>query len=108
MCSTDQPTWWFRRISGDLRASLPHEPDFLGAAVSEEMGLGKTIEMIALILFHTPVERNAIPPIFNTAADVRVKPVKVRVLLFHPSMAIWVFLSPRVYLLLIGLVAVVL
>ncbi|KAF9520465.1 hypothetical protein BS47DRAFT_1335632 [Hydnum rufescens UP504] len=41
------------------------------------MGLGKTIEVIALILLHTPVHRNMLPLIWNTDLQIWIKPVKV-------------------------------
>ena len=72
-------TWYFNRLSGDLSANPPNTiPAPFGGILAEEPGLGKTVEMIALILLNpAPPEYNPTLTRWDPHASLEVKAVKV-------------------------------
>ncbi|KAF8343895.1 SNF2 family N-terminal domain-containing protein [Cantharellus anzutake] len=70
--------WWYNRLTGDLRneTGRPAEEIFQGGILAESMGLGKTVEVIALILHHPATSRNELPSKYDVSSDFWVKPVK--------------------------------
>jgi E3 ubiquitin-protein ligase SHPRH len=72
-------TWHYNPLSGVLISHPPEEsPVALGGILAEEPGLGKTLEMISLILLHPPDEsRNPTVTRWDPEARLNVKAVKV-------------------------------
>jgi E3 ubiquitin-protein ligase SHPRH len=70
---------WFHRLSGELSPEEPSTPPpALGGILAEEPGLGKTLEMISLILLNPPDEtRNPSVTRWDPEARLDVKAVKV-------------------------------
>lgn len=48
----DDSAWYYNPSLGELRLEAPDEVPFVGGMLCEEMGLGKTVECIAMILHH--------------------------------------------------------
>lgn len=69
--------WFVNHVTGELRTTLPDEPDILGGILAEEPGLGKTLESIALILLNPSVGRNPTNKTWNPEARLYVKEIKV-------------------------------
>ena len=77
--------WWVRvprtevyvhLLSGELTTSRAKaEADVPSAMLAEEMGLGKTVEILALLLERTAPERTSLAPFYDEANEVEVQPV---------------------------------
>lgn len=77
--------WWvrvaraplyFHLLTGELtesRARAQH--DVPSAMLAEEMGLGKTVEILALLLERPALHRNALPSFYDAENEVEVQPV---------------------------------
>ncbi|WFD29578.1 RING-type E3 ubiquitin transferase [Malassezia sp. CBS 17886] len=77
--------WWvrvgasplfFHVLTGELTDDAARAgDDVAGAVLAEEMGLGKTVEILALILQNRAPERNELPAYWDAANEVHVYPV---------------------------------
>lgn len=77
--------WWVRVPRTEVYVHLLHgelttsrakaEADVLSAMLAEEMGLGKTVEILALLLERTAPGRASLMPFYDTANEVEVQPV---------------------------------
>ena len=77
--------WWirvhaslyFHLLTGAMttEAALAAADPIRGAILAEEMGLGKTIEVLALILEHTSRHRHELPSYWDAANEAQVQPV---------------------------------
>ena len=77
--------WWirvhaslyFHLLTGAMttEAALAAADPVRGAILAEEMGLGKTIEVLALILEHTSRHRHELPSYWDAANEAQVQPV---------------------------------
>ena len=77
--------WWirvhaslyFHVLTGAMttEAALAAADPIRGAILAEEMGLGKTIEVLALILEHTSRHRHELPSYWDAANEAQVQPV---------------------------------
>jgi hypothetical protein len=81
--SEEDAVWYYHRLKATLTPDFPTEDrPRPGAILAEEPGLGKTIECISLVL-HNPGEgRNPSTSRWDAKAELDVKVVKVRSLLF--------------------------
>ncbi|KAF8654783.1 hypothetical protein AX16_003438 [Volvariella volvacea WC 439] len=84
-------TWWYNRLSGELSPNRPEELDIpspYGAILAEEPGLGKTVEMIALIMSNpAPPERNPSVSRWDPESKLDVKEVKTTLVVTPPALA---------------------
>ena len=73
----DAPTpLYFHVLTGVLTLSQDlASHDVCSAMLSEEMGLGKTVEILALLLERPAPHRNALEPFYDVANEVMVQPV---------------------------------
>ncbi|KAJ2921288.1 hypothetical protein H1R20_g15804, partial [Candolleomyces eurysporus] len=80
---------WFHRLSGELSPEEPSaSPPALGGILAEEPGLGKTLEMISLILLNPPDEsRNPSVTRWDPEARLDVKAVKTSLIVTPPALA---------------------
>ncbi|WFD42027.1 RING-type E3 ubiquitin transferase [Malassezia psittaci] len=77
--------WWiaientslyFHLLTGELTEDAHRAQNQVRSAMlAEEMGLGKTVEILALLLKHPAVHRNSMASYFDTENDVEVQPV---------------------------------
>lgn len=77
--------WWirvhaslyFHVLTGAMttEAALAAADPVRGAILAEEMGLGKTVEVLALILEHTSRHRHELPSYWDAANEAQVQPV---------------------------------
>lgn len=77
--------WWirvahtelfFNVLSGTLTSDAAvAAADVRGAILAEEMGLGKTVEVLALVLERAAPERSDAPAVWDAGAEVNVHPV---------------------------------
>ncbi|KAG9088482.1 hypothetical protein FRC06_002009, partial [Ceratobasidium sp. 370] len=73
-------TWYYNPLLGELRRTIPDEPPLLGGMLCEEMGLGKTIECITMILHHRALASSTPKPSWrDEEMDVEVTPVNLLV-----------------------------
>lgn len=76
-------TWWFNRLTGELIDEEPVLPEIHGGMLAEEPGLGKTVEIIALILCNpAPPEWNPTLVRWDASACTDAKAVKVCYLVY--------------------------
>ena len=70
--------WFLNRLSGELSEDEPKLPTILGGMLAEEPGLGKTVEIIALILLNpAPPEWKPSLSRWDPISRLDVKAVKV-------------------------------
>lgn len=74
---SDEDWWYFNRVTGNFLPNKPPMRDILGGMLCEEMGLGKTLECIALILLNPPLDRVPSTTSYNTETEIHVSEVKV-------------------------------
>ncbi|WFC97941.1 RING-type E3 ubiquitin transferase [Malassezia yamatoensis] len=77
--------WWiaientslyFHMLTGELTEDVHRAQNQVRSAMlAEEMGLGKTVEILALLLKHPAAHRNNMASYFDTENDVEVQPV---------------------------------
>ncbi|KAL1692669.1 SNF2 family N-terminal domain-containing protein [Schizophyllum commune] len=82
--------FWFNRLSSTISLEEPEENEpALGAILAEEPGLGKTVEMIALILLTKPldIQRNPTQTRWDPEAKVDVRTVKTTLIVTPPTLA---------------------
>ncbi|KAF9007147.1 SNF2 family N-terminal domain-containing protein [Cyathus striatus] len=81
-------TWYYNRLSGALTTEPPSRSENLGAILAEEPGLGKTLEMITLMLINpAPPERNPSVTRWDPVARLDVRAVKSSLIVTPPSLA---------------------
>ncbi|KAJ6581273.1 SNF2 family N-terminal domain-containing protein [Mycena capillaripes] len=80
--------FFINRLSGNIAPTPPDEPVALGAILAEEPGLGKTLEIISLILLN-PASSDRHPGVkrWDPEADVEVKAVKTTLIVTPPALA---------------------
>ncbi|TPX15186.1 uncharacterized protein E0L32_004744 [Thyridium curvatum] len=71
-------------VSRDPSLFAAKESSLRGGILSEEMGLGKTVEMISLILLHQRSVES--PRIFNNYTDADVRPTGATLIITPPSL----------------------
>lgn len=74
-----QPDLYFNCMTASFSSSTAETrtDDVCGALLAEEMGLGKTVEVLALCLHHqAPDDRCAQAAYYNPSSEVEVQPVK--------------------------------
>lgn len=70
-------TWYLNRLSGTLSSTPPPTQPVLGGILAEEPGLGKTLEIITLILLNPAPERNPTMLRWDPEAKLEIKAIKV-------------------------------
>ncbi|KZS95380.1 hypothetical protein SISNIDRAFT_408473 [Sistotremastrum niveocremeum HHB9708] len=79
--------WYFNRVTGALTDKLPTGSVPLGGLLAEEMGLGKTLECLALILLNPSPNRNPTAKKYNSIIDLEIKEVKTTLIVTPQSLA---------------------
>lgn len=76
---SDSSVWYYSPSLGELRAAAPNDPPFRGGMLCEEMGLGKTVECIAMILHHRALALAPLdaPAWWDNDMSIKVTPVHV-------------------------------
>jgi len=70
-------TWYLHRLTGISSPTPPMELRVLGGILAEEPGLGKTLEIIALILLNPAPDRKPSVKRWDPNAQLEVKEIKV-------------------------------
>ncbi|KAJ6485956.1 SNF2 family N-terminal domain-containing protein [Mycena sanguinolenta] len=80
--------FFIHRVTGDVVLTRPDEPPALGAILAEEPGLGKTLEIISLLLLN-PASPDRHPGIkrWDPETDVEVKAIKTTLIVTPPALA---------------------
>ncbi|KAJ7026292.1 SNF2 family N-terminal domain-containing protein [Mycena alexandri] len=80
--------FFMNRLSGNLARTAPEEEVALGAILAEEPGLGKTLEIISLLLLN-PASPDRHPGVkrWDPEANVEVKAVKTTLIVTPPALA---------------------
>ncbi|KAJ7743179.1 SNF2 family N-terminal domain-containing protein [Mycena metata] len=80
--------FFVNRLSGNLSQTAPQEEVALGAILAEEPGLGKTLEIISLLLLN-PASPDRHPGVkrWDPEANVEVKAVKTTLIVTPPALA---------------------
>ncbi|KAJ7746946.1 SNF2 family N-terminal domain-containing protein [Mycena maculata] len=80
--------FYLNRLTGNVASAIPNEPPALGAILAEEPGLGKTLEIIALILLN-PASPDRHPGVtrWDPEAEVEVKTVKTTLIVTPSALA---------------------
>ncbi|KAK4049943.1 hypothetical protein OIV83_003767 [Microbotryomycetes sp. JL201] len=83
-------TFFVNRVQCALAVQDPGQEEGLGASgnglLAEEVGLGKTVEVIALILLHQQPERARLPTYFNAATDTEPQPTGLTLIISPPTL----------------------
>ncbi|KAF7356798.1 SNF2 family helicase [Mycena venus] len=80
--------FFIHRVTGDVTPILPDERPGPGAILAEEPGLGKTLEVIGLILLsRPPPDRHPGVKRWDPEANVEVKAVKTTLIVTPPALA---------------------
>ncbi|KAJ7126620.1 SNF2 family N-terminal domain-containing protein [Mycena crocata] len=80
--------FYVNRLTGNILPTMPDEPPVRGAILAEEPGLGKTLEMISLLLLNpAPPERHPGVTRWDPEAGVEVKAVKTTLIVTPPALA---------------------
>ncbi|KAF8196665.1 SNF2 family N-terminal domain-containing protein [Mycena galopus ATCC 62051] len=80
--------FFIHRVTGEVALTCPDEPPPPGAILAEEPGLGKTLEIISLLLLNpAPAARNPGIKRWDPEAGVEVKAVKTTLIVTPPSLA---------------------
>lgn len=71
------PPLFLHLLTGELStaADRVQDSDVRGAMLAEEMGLGKTVEVLALILLRAEPARSSLPAVYDAGNDALVQPV---------------------------------
>ncbi|KIJ47249.1 hypothetical protein M422DRAFT_249098 [Sphaerobolus stellatus SS14] len=84
---SDDDWWYFNRITGNLVTEKPAYTDVAGAMLCEEMGLGKTLECIALILLHPAIGRDPTTTRYNKEMEIHISEVKTNLIVTPATLA---------------------
>ncbi|KAK7030788.1 SNF2 family helicase [Favolaschia claudopus] len=81
-------TFFIHRVTGDITPTDPEEAQSWGAILAEEPGLGKTLEIISLLLLN-PASPNRNPELkrWDPEANVEVRAVKTTLIVTPVSLA---------------------
>ncbi|KAF9459395.1 SNF2 family N-terminal domain-containing protein [Collybia nuda] len=79
--------WYLNRLSGTLSSTLPAERPVFGGILAEEPGLGKTLEIITLILMNPAPARNPSILQWDPEAKLEIKAIKSTLIVTPPSLA---------------------
>ncbi|KAJ6591817.1 SNF2 family N-terminal domain-containing protein [Mycena vulgaris] len=80
--------FYVNRLTGALAPTPPGDPPALGAILAEEPGLGKTLEIISLLLLNpAPPDRHPGITRWDPEASVEVKAVKTTLIVTPPALA---------------------
>ncbi|KAG8745984.1 Multiple RNA-binding domain-containing protein 1 [Ceratobasidium sp. 414] len=85
-------TWYYNPLLGELRRTIPDETAPLGGMLCEEMGLGKTVECIAMILHHRALATSILKPSWrDEEMGVEVTPVNTTLIVTPPQLLVqWI------------------
>ncbi|EJD53059.1 hypothetical protein AURDEDRAFT_180640 [Auricularia subglabra TFB-10046 SS5] len=83
----DSETIYYNRLTGALLTEPPVIRHYPGLFVAEEMGLGKTLECIALLLLNPLRDRNPAKSRWDPEAEVEVAEVPTSLIVTPPSLA---------------------
>ncbi|KAG8695595.1 hypothetical protein FRC09_009062, partial [Ceratobasidium sp. 395] len=82
-------SWYYNSLLGELSCTLPHESAPLGGMLCEEMGMGKTVECIAMILHHQTLANSTLQPAWRDEnMDVEVTPVNATLIVTPPQLLV--------------------
>ncbi|CAK5267784.1 unnamed protein product [Mycena citricolor] len=80
--------FYVHRITGQLSLTAPEEEEGLGGMLAEEPGLGKTLEIISLLLLNPAgPERHPGNKRWDAEASIEVKTVKTTLIVTPPTLA---------------------
>ncbi|KAJ7257871.1 SNF2 family N-terminal domain-containing protein [Mycena haematopus] len=80
--------FFIHRVTGDVAPTCPDKPPALGAILAEEPGLGKTLEIISLLLLNpAPPDRHPGIKRWDPEANLEVKAVKTTLIVTPPALA---------------------
>ncbi|KAJ7460553.1 SNF2 family N-terminal domain-containing protein [Mycena latifolia] len=79
--------FYVNRLTGCVAPTAPDEPPALGAILAEEPGLGKTLEIISLLLLNPAPHRHPGIKRWDPEANVEVKAVKTTLIVTPPALA---------------------
>ncbi|KAF9023793.1 hypothetical protein BDZ89DRAFT_1069602 [Hymenopellis radicata] len=82
-------SFYFNRFTGEVAKSYSHTSPARGGILAEEPGLGKTLEIISLILSNpASPERNPVDQVvWDPVAEINVKGIKTTLIVTPPALA---------------------
>ncbi|KAJ7074914.1 SNF2 family N-terminal domain-containing protein [Mycena belliarum] len=82
-----EQVFYVNRLDGNVSPTKPEDHPALGAILAEEPGLGKTLEIISLMLLNPAPDRHPGIKRWDPEANVEVKAVKTTLIVTPPALA---------------------